>query len=177
MNKIKVWASFLGRIINKKTWLKRWTKSSASSSASFTRRPDRRSCTSSRRSASPGTICSISFYRKVMFSQVSVCPQGGWLPSITGHMTRRVCIQGVSTSGRRRICIHGGLGTPPELGKQAVSILWECFLVFCFFPIEISGVTVASVYVLYVSVFKRWEGPAPILFFSFSCIFGKCYAK
>ena len=64
---------------------------------------------------------------KVMFSQVFVCPQGGWLPSIH-HWShdKGVCIQ---------VGLHPGGGqTPPPwilwdmVNERAVCTLLECIL-------------------------------------------------
>ena len=84
-----------------------------------------------------------------MFSQVFVCPKGGWLPYM--HHRSHDQHPGASAFGRlpavgswkgvsRGVCIQVGWADspyPPELEKQVVCILLECFLALDIFSQKI----------------------------------------
>ena len=74
---------------------------------------------------------------KVMFLHVSVILSIGWSASresVSRGVYRIVCIWGSLHLGKG-VCIQRGWTDPPEVGKQAVGILLECFLVLVLFCI------------------------------------------
>ena len=72
-------------------------------------------------------------FTKVMFSQVSVCPQGGGLSLCPGgSLSRGVSVQGVSVQGGLFMSCHvmSCHGDLPYSNERAVRILLECILVW-----------------------------------------------
>ena len=86
-----------------------------------------------------------NFYRrKIIFSQACLLSKGwggvGFPSYITGHMTRRICLQGICLVGkgdsasRSKVCIQGDWAeTPPS--QRTVGILLECILVVHYYSI------------------------------------------